>query len=130
MIRLSLTVLALAFGTSAIADTLPTRVGECVTTTVKQVETRLVDGNTNIPVPGSGSAVEFANGGYQVSYDQVQAVDRSRPGDPAKMCLVFVPKRDKDCAPGDDRGVIYKTTNLRTHESWTLPNSEHPCGGA
>jgi hypothetical protein len=77
--------------------------------------------------PGSGSAIVFANGGYQVSYEQEAAVDRSRPGDPVRICLVSIPK---DCPPGDDRGRVYKTTNLRTHGSWTLPDAEHMCGGA
>jgi hypothetical protein len=111
----------------AVAAELPVRIGQCSTTTVKQVETRLVDGATNRPMPGSGSAIEFANGGYQVSYDQVPAVDRSRPGDPVAMCLVSVPRH---CPPGDDRGRMYKTTNLRTRGSWTLPDAEHECGGA
>jgi hypothetical protein len=78
-------------------------------------------------VPGSGSSVIFVNGGSQVSYEQETAVDASRPGDPVKMCLVSIPRH---CPPGDDRGREYKTTNLRTHKSWRLPDSEHMCGGA
>ena len=103
------------------------RIGQCSTTTVKKVETRLADGATDRPMPGSGSAIEFENGGYQVSYEQEAAVDRSRPGDPVRMCLVSIPRH---CPPGDDRGRMYKTINLRTHGSWTLPDSEHQCGGA
>jgi hypothetical protein len=34
------------------------------------------------------------------------------------------------CPPGDDRGRVYKTTNLRTRETWTLPDSQYSCGGA
>ena len=94
----------LALQMSAFAQGLPMRVGQCSTTRVKWVGTRL--DNT----PGSGSAIQFMNGGYQVSYDQVAAVDRSRPGDPVRMCLISIPK---DCPPGDDRGRFYKTTNLR-----------------
>jgi len=113
--------LGLALQTPAFAQGLPTRVGQCSTTRVKQVTTRLEN------TPGSGSAIEFVNGGSQVSYDQVAAVDRSRPGDPVRMCLVSIPKH---CPPGDDRGRIYKTTNLRTRGSWSLPDSQHMCGGA
>ena len=120
-------VLAGSASVPALAADLPTRVGQCVQTTVKSVETRLADGATNRPVPGSGSAISFANGGYQVSYEQLRAVDSSHSGDPARMCLVSVPK---DCPPGDDRGREYKTTNLRTHRSWNLPDAEHSCGGA
>jgi hypothetical protein len=127
MTRVSILAITLTFAPPALAAGLPVRIGQCSTTTVKQVETRLVDGSTNQPMPGSGSAIEFANGGYQVSYDQVPAVDRSRPGDPVSMCLVSVPRH---CPPGDDRGRMYKTTNLRTRGSWTLPDAEHECGGA
>jgi len=109
------------------AAQLPTRVGACVATTIKSVETRLVDGSTDQPIPGSCSAVSFVNGGYQVSYDTVPAVENSRSGDPVRMCLVSIPK---GCPKGDDRGKVYKTTNLRTHQSWSLPDAEHMCGGA
>jgi hypothetical protein len=44
-----------------------------------------------------------------------------------RICLVSLPQ---NCPPGDTRGRIYKTTNLRTRQSWTLPDSEHSCGGA
>ena len=122
-------VLAITFALAplALAGGLPVRIGQCATTTVKKVETRLADGATNQPMPGSGSAIELENGGYQVSYDQVPAVDRSRPGDPVRMCLVSIPRH---CPPGDDRGRVFKTTNLRTRGSWSLPDSEHECGGA
>jgi hypothetical protein len=110
---------------SAEAAPLPKHVGQCSTTRIKDVETRLEDGNT--PILDSGSAVVFINDGYQVSYDTVSAITHSRAGDPVRMCLVTIPH---PCPRGDDRGRIYKTTNLRTHRSWTLPDSEHSCGGA
>lgn len=103
------------------AGGLPTQVGQCVATTIKEVSTRLED------TPGSGSAVSFANGGYQVSYDQVPEVDSSQAGDAVKMCLEATPD---NCPPGDNRGSTYKVTNLRTGGSWSLPDSEHSCGGA
>jgi len=109
------------------ADPLPTKVGQCTNTTIKDVTTRLQDGPTYKPIPGSGSAVDFANGGYQVSYDTIAAITQSRAGDPVTMCLVSLPK---GCPPGDKRGITYKTTNLRTRGTWTLPDSEHMCGGA
>jgi hypothetical protein len=128
IVRAAALVVALAaLAAPACAEGLPTRVGQCVKTTVKNVETRLVDGSTNQPVAGSGSAISFVNGGYQVSYDQLPAVDSSRDGDPVEMCLVSIPR---DCPPGDVRGREYRTTNLRTHKSWRLPDSEHSCGGA
>jgi hypothetical protein len=119
--------IALTLTTSALAYGLPKHVGQCSLTRVKKVETRLVDGVTNKPMLGSGSAIEFANGGYQVSYQQEKSVDKSRPGDLVKICLVSIPE---NCPPGDERGRMYRATNLRTHGSWTLPDSEHRCGGA
>jgi hypothetical protein len=122
-----LVAIALTLTSSALARELPKHVGQCTLTKVKKVETRLVDGATNQPIVGSGSAIEFANGGYQVSYRQEKSVDHSRPGDSVRMCLVSIPK---GCPPGDDRGRMYRTTNLRNRGSWTLPDSEHMCGGA
>ena len=103
------------------------RVGTCVRTSIREVSQRLEDGATHRPMPDSGSAVEFANGLYQVSYDQVPEVNQSRRGDPVFVCLMSLPQH---CPPGDVRGKLYTTTNLRTEESWTLPDSEHGCGGA
>jgi hypothetical protein len=103
------------------------RVGTCVRTTIAHVTQRLEDGVTHRVIPDSGSAVEFANGLYQVSYDQVPALNQSRRGDPVFVCLMSLPDH---CPPGDVRGKLYTATNLRTEESWTLPDSEHGCGGA
>lgn len=125
--RMVLAGLCAMWSASAVAGELPKKVGACVETSIKSVETRLVDGADNAPIPGSGSAVSFTNGGYQVSYDTVPAIERSKKGDPVRMCLVDVPS---NCPKGDDRGRIYKTTNLRTHKSWRLPDSQHSCGGA
>jgi hypothetical protein len=111
----------------AAADPLPTQIGQCTNTTIKDVTTRLQDGATNRPIPGSGRAVDFANGGYQVSYDTITAIAQSRAGDSVTMCLVSIPQ---GCPPGDNRGITYKTTNQRTQGTWTLPDSEHMCGGA
>jgi hypothetical protein len=123
---IALAIAAPALAVPAVAEPMPKHVGDCAKTKVARVETRLIDG-AGKPVAGSGSAIDFVNGGYQVSYDQVAAIDASRPGDPAEVCLVSVPK---GCPKGDHRGKIYKATNLRTHGEWTLPDAEHSCGGA
>lgn len=109
------------------AQEMPTQIGKCVETTISHIGTRLQDARTRTPIPGSGSTVTFANHGVQVSYEEVPEIARSQVGDPVRLCLVSVPA---NCPPGDDRGRIYKTTNLRTRESWTLPDSQHSCGGA
>lgn len=103
------------------------RVGQCVVTRITSIGYRLVDSSTNRPIRDSGSAVELANGVYGVSYERVPAVHRSRVGDRVRTCLVSIPR---GCPPGDDRGREYRTTNLRTRQSWTLPDSQHSCGGA
>jgi hypothetical protein len=121
---LALAALALSLSVPAFpahAGPLPTRVGQCTTTTIKAVETRLEG------VADSGDAVEYTNGGYGVSYDQVPALHSARRGDKVKLCLTSLPT---DCPKGDDRGKIYKATDLRTHKSWELPDAEHMCGGA
>src|ERR1700681_3777412 len=92
----------LVSGGIALADPLPTQIGQCTSTTIKEVTTRLQDGATNKPIPGSGSAVEFVNGGYQVSYDTIAVITQSRSGDPVTMCLVSIPQ---GCPPGDKRGL-------------------------
>jgi hypothetical protein len=103
------------------AAPLPKRVGQCSETTVKSVDYRLEG------APDSGSAISYVNGGYQVSYDTIPAIRRSRRGDRVRLCLIELPT---DCPKGDDRGKIYRATNLRTGQSWEAPDSQHSCGGA
>jgi uncharacterized protein len=110
------------------SSALPTTLGQCVSTTVKDVMPRLGDGGPIKPEDfASGTAINFANGGYQVSYDRETALLDSRRGDSVVMCLIALPRA---CPPGDDRGRSYMVTNLRTKRTWTLPDSEHLCGGA
>jgi len=122
----ALVLAAPALVAPAMAEPMPKHVGDCAKTVVRRLETRLIDGDGK-PIAYSGSAIVLVNGGYQVSYEKVPALDASRPGDGVRICLVSVPK---DCPKGDHRGKIYKTTNLRTHGDWTLPDAEHSCGGA
>jgi hypothetical protein len=105
----------------------PAKPGTCAFTTVKSVGQRLQDESTGREIPDSGSAVELANGVPGVSYDQVAAVNESKPGDPVMVCLVRLPR---NCPPGDRRGRVYTATNLRTMHAWTLPDAQHACGGA
>jgi hypothetical protein len=106
---------------TANAAALPTHVGACSVTTVKQIETRLEG------MPGSGSAISYDNGGYQVSYDTIPAIQASRAGDSIRLCLVSIPKH---CPPDDARGRIYRAINLRSGGTWTAADAEHSCGGA
>jgi hypothetical protein len=112
-------MIALA-ASSANAGALPTKVGACTETSIKEVTTRL-------GTPDSGTVVQYANGLIQISYETIAPATRSKPGDKVNVCLVSVPE---NCPPGDDRGKIYKATNLRTNESWEAPDSQDSCGGA
>jgi uncharacterized protein len=108
---------------------LPGQVGRCTTTKIASISTRFGD---ELKPPAdefdsSGSAVSFANGGYQVSYSYISAIADSHIGDEVLLCLVSLPK---NCPPGDDRGKFYSATNLRTKGSWLLPDAQHMCGGA
>ena len=99
--------------------------GECFSTRVKRVATRLEDNGR--PVSDSGSAIVLADGHYNVSYDQLPGIDRSRPGDPVRLCVIAVPHH---CPAGDNRGITYRGQNLRTGLSWRATDAEHFCGGA
>jgi len=110
------------------ASGMPTRIGQCSLTRIASIGSRFGD---ELKPPSAdrdnGTAVTFTNRGGQVSYTYVEAVAKSRIGDEILVCLVSVPK---DCPPGDNRGKVYSATNLRTKESWLLPDSQHMCGGA
>lgn len=107
--------------TTAQASAAPQHVGDCVETSVREIASRLEG------VPDSGSAITYANGVYQVSYDMVDGITHSRVGDPVHLCLTSLPE---NCPPGDDRGKTYTATNTRTHETWSERDAEHMCGGA
>ena len=106
---------------SATAAPIPTKIGQCENTTIKDIGTRLEG------VADSGDQVIYANGILAVSYETIKGLKGSRVGDPVKLCLTEIPD---DCPPGDDRGKTYKATDLRTHKSWSAMDSEHMCGGA
>jgi len=110
-----------------ISNSLPTVIGQCVKTTVSKIGTRLTDGTTGQDIVGTGSAITYANGGYQVSYDAIQGIENSQIGDQIYQCLISIPA---DCPTGDDRGKVYSAVNLRTGNYWQAQDSEHSCGGA
>ena len=100
---------------------IPKKAGQCVRTEISELGSRL-EGS-----PDSGSAIAYANGITGVSYDIITAIRRSHVGDPVTLCLVSIPR---NCPPGDDRGKVYSALNGRTQERWSLPDSQHSCGGA
>lgn len=122
-----LAALASLIAIPAAAGSLPFVPGTCTETSISFLGQRLTEGANGPPIAGSGSAVGFANGGYQVSYDEIQAINLARLNDPVVICLVRLPSH---CPPGDMRGRLYATVDLRTMLLWVLPDSEHSCGGA
>ena len=97
------------------------RVGQCFATRVLEVDSRITG------VADSGTTILYGDGHAQVSYDRVVAAERSRRGDPVRLCAVSLPE---DCPRNDFRGVMYQAFNLRTHRTWRMLNAEHHCGGA
>jgi hypothetical protein len=106
---------------------LPRKVGECFETTITSITDRYGEDLPARPRKGNdpGTIVRFSNSGVQVSLRRENSIVRSQIFDKVNMCLVEVPK---EC-PGDLRGRIYRTTNLRTKESWSLANDITNCGG-
>ena len=108
---------------------LPKSVGVCTKTTITKISTRFGD-PLKPPTPNEidpGSAVEYADKGFQTSYSYDAALKASADGDEVILCLVSLPR---NCPPGDDRGKVYSATNLRTQGSWIMPDAQHMCGGA
>ena len=103
------------------AGKVPTKVGQCVETSIKEKFSRLEG------VPDSGSGIQYTNGIYGVSYDIIKPITKARVGDRITLCLTGLPE---DCPPGDDRGKTYSALDHRTNGKWELPDAEHMCGGA
>jgi hypothetical protein len=101
-------------------------IGQCFSTRVLRVENRLGDGAGHFEA-GSGSAIELADGHSNVSYQQLKGIDRSKPGDRVRLCVIGIPG---NCPPGDTRGISYRGRNLRTGLTWKAADAEHLCGGA
>ena len=107
---------------------LPGKVGECADTTITSITDRFgADLTPTKKGADKGTFVRFSNSGVQVSLVKESAIARSQIFDKVNMCLVEVPK---GCPVGDIRGRVYRTTNLRTKETWSLPNDVRSCSGA
>ena len=104
--------------------------GECAPGRIAKITQRLTDADGQ-PIPGSGSMIiirgAYGPKLYLMSYQELPEVIASRVNDPVAVCLISVPRH---CPPGDTRGRFFSVMNLRTHDTWSMPNSEHSCGGA
>jgi hypothetical protein len=105
---------------------LPGKVGECAETTITSITDRYGEDMAPRPRRGSdpGTIVRFSNSGAQVSMRRENSIVRSQVFDKVNMCLVETPR---EC-PNDIRGRVYRTTNLRTKETWSLANDIKSCG--
>ena len=106
---------------------LPSAIGQCASTHIKTLTTRLGDDPLETASPDGGSAATFTNDGTAVSYDRDPGLAASKVGEPVEMCLISIPR---DCPKNDERGRIYYGIDLAIKGSWALPDSEHLCGGA
>jgi len=116
------------------------KVGACAETTITKIADRFDEPLSPTPFkPGEkrdkdggplmdqGTYVQYQNGAEQIHAEWNAGVAHSKLGDPVRLCMVWKPKK---CPPGDDRGRIYKATNLRTKKTWQMSESWHSCGGA
>ena len=112
-------------GTERISQ-LPAKVGECFDTTITAITDRYGEDLSPRAKRGAdpGTIIRFSNSGVQVSLKRENAIMHSQIFDKVNMCLVEVPK---EC-PSDLRGRVYRTTNLRTKETWSLANDIKSCG--
>ena len=113
-----------------IDENLPKVLGHCTRTKIISITGRFGE-TLKWPHPKdgivSGTAVRYANGASQVSYNYEEEVALSHIGDDVLLCLSTIPRH---CPPGDDRGRSYSATNLDTNRSWIMSDSQHMCGGA
>jgi hypothetical protein len=116
------------------------KIGACAETTITKIADRFDEPLSPTPFkPGEkrdkdgepkmdqGTYVQYQNGAEQIHAEWNAGVAHSRLADPVRLCTVWKPKK---CPPGDDRGRIYKATNLRTKKTWQMSESWHSCGGA
>jgi len=101
----------------------PQRIGDCVDTRIS-----FIGGVHSAPAPNQdGAVVNYENDVAGVSFKQEPEIERSKLGDPIRLCLVAI---DNSCPKGDTRSRIYRATNLRTNGMWELGNAMRACGGA
>ena len=113
----------------------PTTVGACSQTTVTAKRFRMASSPGDPGYQPSSSPlgkevlISFANGLglYAGEGDAFILSNHFAPGHRVTLCLVSLPK---DCPPGDDRGKVYRLTDLQTRRTLTGIDSWHLCGGA
>ena len=87
--------------------------------------------NGRIAIPFNGYMI-YVNGLEQVfdghwSKKEPPAIAGASVGDEVVMCVTHLPDHRP---PGDFRGIVYKTRDLRTGKDWEEGDSLHDCGGA
>ncbi len=105
---------------------LPRGMADCAITHIAELTTRFGDPLEGAD-SGAGVALHFTNDGWEISYDMVDALYDAKVGDPVIVCLAWVPR---DCPKDDTRGRVYYSLDARTGRAWSMPDSQHNCGGA
>jgi hypothetical protein len=104
--------------------TVPHRVGHCDLTRITAISGRIAPSRYD----SGGWTVAFADGLHVVSGLAVPGgVRLARVGDPARVCLVSIPH---PCPAHDERGRLFRVTDMRVHRTYLAPNAWHGCGGA
>jgi uncharacterized protein len=109
-----------------VEQALPKAMGACAMTHIAALTTRFGEPLQGA-APDAGVYVGFINDGAQVSYDMVWYLYDAKVGDPVVICLKSIPR---DCPKDDTRGRVYYSLDARTGRAWSLPDSQHSCGGA
>ena len=106
---------------------MPKKVGDCAVTHIAAITTRFgepLDGRRS--ERGQRHRISPMGAAGLLRYGQARST-MPRSGDPVVMCLMSIPR---DCPKGDDRGRVYYGLDVRTGGTWSLPDSQHMCGGA
>ena len=87
IITLALALTSFAHATITPQDPLPTKILACGGSLIQSIGGRL-EGDSDF---STGTGIEFTNGGYNVSYEKIVPIIKSKVGDHVMMCLVFIP---------------------------------------
>lgn len=120
---------------AARAEPAPTSVGRCSQTTVTSKRFRMAPSPGDPGYRPSSSPlgkevlISLANGigVYAGDGDAFILSNTFAAGHRVRLCLDSVPK---NCPPGDDRGKVYRLTDLQTQRTLKGIDSWHLCGGA
>src|ERR1035437_4999387 len=103
---------------------LPQNISQCVSTVITSITDRF--GQKVSPSPSKdgfdpGTAIDFANGDHQVSYEKEPAILRSKIGDQMQMCLSETPRIARRVTIGA-ASTIRRTSERERHGGLPTPS--------